>query len=125
MLVSRPYIQTMLNSSKYAEIVVDIIKITSAQNTVIFVAGTWQMITQKLPWAVCSVLKFWMMSQFVIAVHRTCYTRVYNPFCCFSTSVYYCYLFCYQLSPEAFGYTLVSCLFVISTIVISCFLFFF
>jgi len=30
-----------------------------------------------------------------------------NPFCCFSTSVYY-YLFCYWLSPDTFGYTVVS-----------------
>jgi len=32
----------------------------------------------------------------------------HNPLCCFSTSVYYycCCLFCYQLSPETFGYTI-------------------
>jgi len=29
----------------------------------------------------------------------------HNPLCCFSTSVYYCCLFHYQLSPGTFGYT--------------------
>jgi hypothetical protein len=29
----------------------------------------------------------------------------HNPLCRFSTSVYYCCLFCYRLSPETFGYT--------------------
>jgi len=33
----------------------------------------------------------------------------YNPLCCFSTSVYCCKLiFRYRLSPDTFGYTLVS-----------------
>jgi hypothetical protein len=31
----------------------------------------------------------------------------HNSFCCFSTSVCYCCLFHYRLSPETFGYTLV------------------
>jgi hypothetical protein len=31
----------------------------------------------------------------------------HNPLCCFSTSVY-CYLFRYRLSPETFGYTLLT-----------------
>jgi len=31
----------------------------------------------------------------------------HNPLCCFSTSAYCCSLFCYQLSPETFGYTLI------------------
>jgi hypothetical protein len=32
----------------------------------------------------------------------------HNPLCCFSMSVYSCKrIFCYQLSPETFGYTLV------------------
>jgi hypothetical protein len=39
----------------------------------------------------------------------------YNPLCCFSKSVY-C-LFCYQLSPETFGYTLVF----VSIVVHTCF----
>jgi len=31
------------------------------------------------------------------------------PLCCFSTSVYFCkHTFRYRLSPETFGYTLVS-----------------
>jgi len=30
-----------------------------------------------------------------------------NPFCCFSTSVYFCSFFRYRLSSETFGYTLV------------------
>jgi hypothetical protein len=33
----------------------------------------------------------------------------HNPLCCFSTSVYCCKrIFCYRLSPETFGYTLVQ-----------------
>jgi len=33
----------------------------------------------------------------------------HNPLCCFSTNVYCCYcLFRNRLSPETFGYTLVS-----------------
>jgi hypothetical protein len=31
----------------------------------------------------------------------------HNPLCYFSMSVYYCCLFCYKLSPETFGYTLI------------------
>jgi hypothetical protein len=31
----------------------------------------------------------------------------HSPLCCFSTSVYFSYLFRYRLSPETFGYTLV------------------
>jgi hypothetical protein len=30
-----------------------------------------------------------------------------HPLCCFSTSVYYCCLFSYRLSPETFGYALI------------------
>jgi hypothetical protein len=32
----------------------------------------------------------------------------FAPLCCFSTSVYFCCLFRYRLSPETFGYTLVG-----------------
>jgi hypothetical protein len=33
----------------------------------------------------------------------------HNPLCCFSASIYCCRcLFCYRLSSETFGYTLVS-----------------
>jgi hypothetical protein len=39
----------------------------------------------------------------------------HNPLCCFSTSVYCC-LFCYGLSPETLGYTLVFMLIVIKYI---------
>jgi hypothetical protein len=35
----------------------------------------------------------------------------HNPLCCFSKSVYCC-LFRYRLSPETYGYILVSCLIV-------------
>jgi len=35
----------------------------------------------------------------------------YNPFCCFSASVYF--LFRYRLSPETFGDTLVFPLFIV------------
>jgi hypothetical protein len=46
----------------------------------------------------CSCIAFWEFSEF-------CH---HNPLCCFSTSVYCCkHIFCYQLSPETFGYTLV------------------
>jgi hypothetical protein len=32
----------------------------------------------------------------------------HNPLCCFSTSVSFCCLFRYRLSPETFGYTIVN-----------------
>jgi hypothetical protein len=33
----------------------------------------------------------------------------HNPLCCFSTSVYFCKrIFCYRLSLETFGYTLIA-----------------
>jgi hypothetical protein len=39
----------------------------------------------------------------------------YNALCCFSMNVYCCCLFRYWLSPETFGYTLLSWLFNIRT----------
>jgi len=48
----------------------------------------------------------------------------HNPLCCFSTSVYYCCLFHYRLSPETFGYTIVFAISISNLHLLRCLRFF-